>query len=177
MINKFSGLLASVLPADEYERLAVEYGFDSQTAPVEAHPTLMEAAPVMEAVAEIPEVHQFSAETHSVKGEAIPARENKWSPLKSNKPIKNERPSSWTEMLLGESVPTEFESMVDNWLARRSNQKQRLGSGTATRILDSVDGTMWSAKIAFGSEKEEFSLLMDTASDWVVVDGGKCVGC
>ena len=177
MINKFSGLLATVLPADEYEKLAAEYGFDNVTAPVEAHPTLMEASPVMEAVAEIPEVHQYTAETHSVRGEAIPARESKWAPLKSNKPIKNERPLSWTEMLLGESIPTEFETTVDNWLARRSNAKQRLGSGTATRILDSVDGTMWSAKIAFGSEKEEFNLLMDTASDWVVVDGPKCVGC
>ena len=144
---------------------------------MEAHPTLMEAAPVMEAVQEIPEVHQYTAETHSIRGEAIPARENKWSPLKSNKPIKNERPLSWTEMLLGESMPTEFETMVDNWLASRSYTKQRLGAGTATRILDSVDGTMWSAKIAFGSEKEEFSLLMDTASDWVVLDGYKCQGC
>ena len=29
MINKFSGLLATVLPEGEYEKLAAEYGFDT----------------------------------------------------------------------------------------------------------------------------------------------------
>ena len=50
-----------------------------------------------------------------------------------------------------------------------------MGTSARTgRLLDSVDGTMWTGKVTFGSEKEEFNLLFDTASDWTVVDGIEC---
>ena len=118
-----------------------------------------------------------TAETLTIEASPVRANYDKFSTLRSNQPIKDERPLSWTELLMGESIPTEFESMVDNWLVSRGNARKRLGSSSASKVLDSVDGTMWTGKVGFGSEKQEYNLMFDTASDWTVVDGIECGNC
>ena len=53
MMNKVTGLLATVLPEGEYEKLQQVFDLEPiQTTPIVEHPTLMEAAPIMEVVEE-----------------------------------------------------------------------------------------------------------------------------
>lgn len=137
----------------------------------------MEASPVVEAAPSliVAEPKKQSADTLSIKASPVSAQYDKFAQLRSKKPIKDERPLTWTEIIMGEEIPTEFETQVDSWLAARGAARPRLGAGSsASKLLDSVDGTMWTGKVAFGSEKEEFNLLFDTASDWTVVDGVEC---
>ena len=136
----------------------------------------MEASPVVEAAPSliVAEPKKESTETLSIKASPVSAQYDKFATLRSKKPIKDERPLTWTEIIMGEEIPTEFESNVDNWLAARSARPRLGASSSASKLLDSVDGTMWTGKVTFGSEKEEFNLLFDTASDWTVVDGIEC---
>ena len=136
----------------------------------------MEASPVVEAAPSliVAEPKKESAETLSIKASPVSAQYDKFATLRSKKPIKDERPLTWTEIIMGEEIPTEFESNVDNWLAAGSARPRLGASSSASKLLDSVDGTMWTGKVTFGSEKEEFNLLFDTASDWTVVDGIEC---
>ena len=117
-------------------------------------------------------------ETLTMPVREVPAPYDKYATLRSDKPLKKEQKDlSWSELIFGESEPSDFSRMVANWTPESSGSTHRLRVSAATKKLSTVDGTMWTGAVYMGSEQTPFDVIFDNSSDWLSLEGNECKKC
>jgi len=118
-----------------------------------------------------------AAETFTMAVKEVSAPYDKYTSLRSTKPIKAEKELSWSELVFGEAEPTEFQSLMANWSADRSSSTHRLRATAASKKLSTLDGFVWTGAVYMGSEQTPYDVIFDNASDWLSLEGVECKEC
>ena len=62
-------------------------------------------------------------------------------------------------------------------LAKQVERKKLGNSYLPVYSQDYQNGHVWTGKILFGEDTTAMNLVLDTASDWLIVQGSDCTNC